>query len=203
MVLGTSPLMQFLPTVAKQLGFSGKEVGFIYTILPISGLVAKPLFGSLADKFRLHKAFFIAFQVILAIAFLTINFIPETEPSASSILRCNEDTFLSICSKSKLPREPKVLKDEVGCHLVCSVTSNDTISICNSWHVADICVPKNKDGKEYKQQIQNLKSIDFEVSVNRSYDDQLVNYIHSRYTWLLIFYCAFPFNILNNHKLTL
>ncbi|XP_058799956.1 uncharacterized protein LOC131669236 isoform X2 [Phymastichus coffea] len=169
---GTSPLMQFLPTVAKQLGFSGKEVGFIYTILPISGLIAKPLFGSFADKFRLHKGIFIAFQVILAIAFLTINFIPEEEPSASSRLTCRGDTFLRICSKDELPKEPIYLQDIVSCQLVCSVTPNDTISICNSWHIDDVCV-SNKDKMEYEQQMQNLKLINFKISFNMSYDDQL------------------------------
>lgn len=90
-------MVSFLPTIAKQLGFSGILVGSIYTILPISGLVAKPLFGALADKFRLHKTFFLAFQAILAIAFFGINFIPDIETSADVVLACDgKDSFLEI-----------------------------------------------------------------------------------------------------------
>lgn len=42
-----------MPVYARQLGFSTFVVGTIYSILPIMGLVAKPLFGALADKFVL------------------------------------------------------------------------------------------------------------------------------------------------------
>lgn len=36
---------------ARQLGFSTFVVGTIYTILPILGLISKPLFGALADRY--------------------------------------------------------------------------------------------------------------------------------------------------------
>lgn len=40
-----------MAVLARQLGFSTFIVGTIYSILPILGLVAKPLFGALADRF--------------------------------------------------------------------------------------------------------------------------------------------------------
>lgn len=43
-------MVPFMPVYARQLGFSTFVVGTIYSILPILGLVAKPLFGALADK---------------------------------------------------------------------------------------------------------------------------------------------------------
>lgn len=91
--------MPFLPTIAKQLGFSGFLVGTIYTVLPISGLIAKPLFGGLADKYRLHKLFFITFQAVLAIAFFLINFIPKVHIVAPVSMTCdNAAAFLEVCS---------------------------------------------------------------------------------------------------------
>lgn len=48
---GTGSVVPFMPVYARQLGFSTFVVGSIYSILPILGLVAKPLFGALADKF--------------------------------------------------------------------------------------------------------------------------------------------------------
>lgn len=93
--------MPFLPTIAKQLGFSGFLVGSIYTILPISGLIAKPLFGGLADRFRLHKVFFLAFQAILSIAFFSIYFIPElhVQQNANVTLTCdNAAAYVEVCS---------------------------------------------------------------------------------------------------------
>lgn len=49
-VSGTSPLVPYLSTYARQLGFSSGTVGLIYTVLPLFGLVAKPLFGVIADR---------------------------------------------------------------------------------------------------------------------------------------------------------
>lgn len=48
--VGTGSVVPFMPVYARQLGFSTFVVGTIYSILPILGLVAKPLFGALADK---------------------------------------------------------------------------------------------------------------------------------------------------------
>lgn len=48
---GTAPVVPFMPTLAKQLGFSSVVVGTIYTILPLIGLLVKPLFGAIADKY--------------------------------------------------------------------------------------------------------------------------------------------------------
>lgn len=48
--LGTGSVVPFMPVFARQLGFSTFVVGTIYSILPILGLVAKPFFGAIADK---------------------------------------------------------------------------------------------------------------------------------------------------------
>lgn len=48
---GTAPLVPYLSTYARQLGFSPATVGLIYTILPVFGLIAKPLFGIIADRY--------------------------------------------------------------------------------------------------------------------------------------------------------
>lgn len=47
---GTAPVVPFMPTLGKQLGFSSVVVGNIYTILPIVGMLVKPIFGAIADK---------------------------------------------------------------------------------------------------------------------------------------------------------
>lgn len=119
-------MVQFLPTIGKQLGFSAAVVGTIYTVLPISGLLAKPLFGSLADKFRLHKTFFLIFETILAIAFFSIYFIPEIDRSANVTLICDNDLpYLEICPQIEFSK--KVLSSvllEVHTDAVCQVRIN-------------------------------------------------------------------------------
>lgn len=119
-------MVQFLPTIGKQLGFSAAVIGTIYTILPISGLLAKPLFGSLADKFRLHKTFFLIFEAILAIAFFSIYFIPELGRNATVTLICNNDLpSLEICPRVKFSKEMlRNVLSEVHTNAVCQVHIN-------------------------------------------------------------------------------
>lgn len=119
-------MVQFLPTIGKQLGFSAAVIGTIYTILPISGLLAKPLFGTLADKFRLHKTFFLIFEAILAIAFFSIYFIPEISRSATITLICDKDLpFLEICPRVEFSKKAlSGVLSEVHTDAVCQVRIN-------------------------------------------------------------------------------
>lgn len=124
-------MVQFLPTIGKQLGFSASVIGTIYTVLPISGLIAKPLFGSLADKFRLHKTFFLIFEAILAIAFFSIYFIPDIDSRANVTFICDNDLpSLEICPQVEFSK--KVLNNvilEIHSDAVCQVRKYRIFSI--------------------------------------------------------------------------
>lgn len=116
--------MPFLPIIAKQLGFSATLVGTIYTVLPISGLISKPLFGGLADKFKLHKIFFLIFQVVLTVAFFSISYIPKIDRSANVTLICdNSIPFLEICPEQKFSVETlnDVILDHMHINSLCQV----------------------------------------------------------------------------------
>lgn len=187
-------MISFLPLIAKQQGFSGFLTGQMFTILPISGLVAKPLFGGLADKFKLHKKFFIIFQVILTIAFLTINFIPGVpieKPSAMANFICNDFAFLQICSPRIFSNQESLVsqnlkKNFASCNLSCSIESMETIQVlCNSWKVDKYC----KLSEVIKpNEIKYLEKLEFEAQFNQSYD-----LIVSNFGFQLIF-----LNLLNN-----
>ncbi|KAL6263511.1 hypothetical protein P5V15_006301 [Pogonomyrmex californicus] len=125
----TGPMVQFLPTIGKQLGFSRTVVGTIYTILPISGLIAKPLFGSLADKFKLHKTFFLIFEAVLAIAFFSIYFIPGIDRSAKVTLLCDNDlSYLEICPQTEFSEEAlsAVILENIHITAVCQLSCKRT-----------------------------------------------------------------------------
>lgn len=119
----TGPIVPFLPTIAKQLGFSPFLTGTIYTILPISGLVAKPLFGALADKFKIHKIVFLIFQVVVAIALFSIYFIPEIDNSANVELNCNTIATIEMCSKNGFPDKIKndAITENIHLNVSCQV----------------------------------------------------------------------------------
>ena len=100
-ISGTAPVVPFLPVYARQLGFSGVIVGMIYTVLPITGMLAKPIFGAIADRFQLQKTLFLAFQIVTAISFFVIQFIPEIQTESTgrlAVLDCDADTYFRVCS---------------------------------------------------------------------------------------------------------
>ena len=99
-ISGTAPIVPFMPVYARQLGFSGVIVGMIYTVLPITGMLAKPIFGAVADRYQLQKTLFLAFQIVTAISFFGIQFIPEiqTETAPSAVLDCDVATYFRFCS---------------------------------------------------------------------------------------------------------
>nr|NP_648493.3 sugar baby, isoform C [Drosophila melanogaster]AAF50028.2 sugar baby, isoform C [Drosophila melanogaster] len=76
---GTAPVVPFMPTLAGQLGYSPAVVGTMYTILPIIGMLAKPLFGYIADRYHRHRPLFLGGQVLTGIAFFLIMFVPGME----------------------------------------------------------------------------------------------------------------------------
>ncbi|XP_012257088.2 major facilitator superfamily domain-containing protein 6 [Athalia rosae] len=141
----TGPIVPFLPTIAKQLGFSSTLVGSIYTVLPISGLIAKPLFGGLADKFQLHKTFFLLFQALLAISFFGINFIPEILTTAEVTVTCNNaDAFVEIPSVGGFSN--KVIHNLIGannsnvnCEMSCTASNRAYEELCAHWHAVQFC----------------------------------------------------------------
>lgn len=87
--VGTAPVQPFLSVYARQLGFSSIIVGLIYTILPIAGMLAKPLMGSIADRFMCQKIIFLVMILVTGIAFMAIYFVPELPNETRAHFACD------------------------------------------------------------------------------------------------------------------
>lgn len=120
-------MVPYLSSYARQLGFSSVIVGFIYTILPISGMLAKPLFGTIADRFRCQKILFLIAQLLAAGAFLAIFYSPKIEMDRQVHFEChnNNPTFnsltessLSSCSVSDMQNDATVDICQVNIFLI-------------------------------------------------------------------------------------
>ncbi|XP_046996943.1 major facilitator superfamily domain-containing protein 6 isoform X1 [Schistocerca americana] len=146
---GTAPVVPYLPTYARQLGFSSVVVGLIYTILPIMGMLAKPLLGAVADHFRRQKMMFILCEVLVLVTFFTIQFIPEVpvESKSVAIFDCGEgESFINVCgNKSSDQCDAERITEDgssgaLHCEMACSVTNPAIFSdICMYWNVSDYC----------------------------------------------------------------
>lgn len=148
-----------MPTYAKQLGFSTVIVGTLYTILPVAGMIAKPLFGALADRWKWHKQFFLTFLALTGILFFGIKFIPETsfEEGPGSSLDCGAETLIRSCGHTP---------DDCAVDRLLATTGNDTSKcqlhcpkvlieewdkeLCHSWNIPQYCVTPYNSTDESK-----------------------------------------------------
>ncbi|XP_056634030.1 major facilitator superfamily domain-containing protein 6-like isoform X2 [Diorhabda sublineata] len=137
---GSGPVTPYLSIYARQLGFSSIVVGFMYTILPIFGMVAKPIFGTIADKFRCQKRLFLAAQILTAIAFLVIFYSPKIHTTRIVNFSCYNDTigFFSNSSINKCTLDDLLRQNTSNmCKMTCGVI--DQSLLCNKWNISDHC----------------------------------------------------------------
>lgn len=148
---GTSPVVPFIPVLAKQLGYSSVIVGIIYTILPIVGLISKPFFGFFGDRFHIQKQLFIIFQVVIIISFFSINFIPSKP--ANSEFHCHEGvTLMKFCPPNINDIDKCIVNKVVNendsttfeSYLKCE--RNDEFSkVCSKWNINGLCESTEKN----------------------------------------------------------
>ncbi|XP_063697661.1 major facilitator superfamily domain-containing protein 6-A [Culicoides brevitarsis] len=148
---GTAPVVPFVPTIIKQLGFSPSVLGTIYAVLPIVGLLSKPLFCGLADKFHKQKMFFLLFQFITAISFFSFIFIPSIVKETDVKLDCNENiSNLKYCltngnstfdnNQCALNRITSINDtSQMFCRTRCFVNASDWETLCKYWSIEADC----------------------------------------------------------------
>ncbi|XP_041987647.1 major facilitator superfamily domain-containing protein 6 [Aricia agestis] len=134
---GTAPLVPYLSTYARQLGFPAETVGLIYTVLPVCGLIAKPLFGVIADRFKIQKLLFILFQVLTIVSFGAIYFIPPAAAPAAApavALGCEAGAVaLRVCPHRPLLDSPHL--QTPNCTVRCDMSSAAWRALCGAWPV--------------------------------------------------------------------
>lgn len=142
---GQAPVVPFIPVFAKQLGYSASIVGLVYSILPLVGMVAKPFFGAIADRFHRQKFLFLLFQLITVVAFSCILLIPPVP--AKSEFHCHEGENLlkfcppniddiNNCTLSSVISNPS--ETTFSCRMRCQ--KNDLwSSMCDNWNIPGLC----------------------------------------------------------------
>lgn len=98
-VSGSAPIFPFLPLILKELGFSSISVGWIFTAYPVIVIFARPICGTLADKYRCHRALLIIFLILHLIAGFGIQWIPSMPFTTTAELQCDRNLSLRICSE--------------------------------------------------------------------------------------------------------
>lgn len=163
-----------MPTLARQLGFSSVVVGTIYTILPIVGMLAKPTFGAIADRFHRQKLLFLLFQVwtlnstplpiylsspifqvLTIVPFFAIMFIPAIPQESKVNFSCNDGfNALKYCPAAGEEGvkecavsaiEADHFNSTLTCDLTCTTTESMWTIICDHWKIPLMCQDHRKD----------------------------------------------------------
>ncbi|CAH1725094.1 unnamed protein product [Aphis gossypii] len=81
---GTTPLTPYLTTIAKQRGYSARLVGAVFSVLPLTAVLARPIFGAVADHYRCQKTMFLSFIVVITLITTSYKFIPDQPVDVSN-----------------------------------------------------------------------------------------------------------------------
>nr|XP_029708315.1 LOW QUALITY PROTEIN: major facilitator superfamily domain-containing protein 6 [Aedes albopictus] len=151
---GTAPVVPFMPTLVRQLGFSTVIVGTIYTVLPIVGMLVKPLFGIIADRFQRQKLLFLLFQILSAVPFFLIMFIPAIPQESTVSFHCHEGasdlrycppngTTIDSCLTDRIVNDPTSNSTLLACQMDCKAEPWMWETICTYWKVEKYCDAHN------------------------------------------------------------
>ncbi|XP_050300560.1 major facilitator superfamily domain-containing protein 6 [Anthonomus grandis grandis] len=147
---GTGPVVPYLTVYARQLGFSSVVVGLVYTILPVCGMIAKPVFGAIADRFKCQKILFLIAQLLTAAAFLALFFSTRSPLEAQVSLNCahNQLTIQNLDDTtvdSKLLAKIQSKQQSTTCELTCQMTAKDLTTLCHEWKLMQYCDKSSDD----------------------------------------------------------
>ncbi|XP_050443466.1 major facilitator superfamily domain-containing protein 6-A-like isoform X2 [Adelges cooleyi] len=142
---GVAPIVSFLPTIAKQLGYSPMVVGTIYAILPILSLITKPVVGAIVDQYRVKKTVFLIFILISGLISFALMFIPEVPLDTKAQLSCEGLTYLNVYHDGHVSEcDAKRVMDMtseglIGCQMKCEKTPGFQNELCNTWSITEYC----------------------------------------------------------------
>jgi len=125
-------LTNFLPTIAKQLGYSTIVVGTIYSILPILSLLIKPIIGAIVDQFRVKKLIFLTFILLSGLTAFSFMFVPEIPLGPTVELNCHDATYMNVCPEDNVPLSKcsiQRVKENIGDTFGCQVNINVNVLI--------------------------------------------------------------------------
>ncbi|KAH8418715.1 hypothetical protein KR222_002804 [Zaprionus bogoriensis] len=133
---GTAPVVPFMPPLVLQLGYSPVVLGTIYMILPIVGLLAKPIFGFIADRYHRHRFLFLGGQLLTAVAFFMIMFVPAADPKPQFHCHAGVST-IRYCSQNVQSTKENLEKfygnSTLGCKMHCQMKPAMWDIVCQYW----------------------------------------------------------------------
>lgn len=98
--LGFAPIHGFLPTQARQLGYSVTTFGAVMTIMSMISTVVVPLCGIAAERFYKRKLFYFVSVLLVGLSSFLFVFVPKVPLKTVVKLQCDEANVLAVDTES-------------------------------------------------------------------------------------------------------
>lgn len=92
--------MGFLPTIARQLGYSKTTYGTMMTVVSLTTVIVAPTTGIIVDKFRVKKTLFFTLILLMAVISYFTIFVPKVPLDAIVELKCDTETVFVVDTKN-------------------------------------------------------------------------------------------------------
>ncbi|ODM87098.1 Major facilitator superfamily domain-containing protein 6 [Orchesella cincta] len=147
---GVAAFWPYITVYGKQLGFSELNVGYIFTVAPIAGIISMPLFGMIADRFKIKKKLFLVFNILNLLALLCFPLLSLTESrtsrpvhiecgeGASHIKHCHASNTSHILEWSSDSAKERILQEYssksclTSCQIECQASVDELVNFCDA-----------------------------------------------------------------------
>lgn len=134
---GLGPVIGFLPTIAKQLGYSIATYGVVMTFMSMISMVMAPLAGIIVDRFRVKKTLFFTVTLLLGVISFFFMFVPKVPLEMAVEIKCEPEIILIVRADAvrQNAHNTSILNDENNDELIkCKVRllqyDEKNINIC-------------------------------------------------------------------------
>lgn len=93
---GIGPITGFLPTMARQLGYSITTYGTMMTFISIMSMIVIPLLGIINDKFPVKRILFVTALSAIGIVSVAFVFVPKMPSETIAMLKCDKKIVLIV-----------------------------------------------------------------------------------------------------------
>ncbi|XP_026804922.1 major facilitator superfamily domain-containing protein 6-like isoform X1 [Rhopalosiphum maidis] len=123
------PIIGFLPTIAKQLGYSITTYGVTMTFMSIISMVLSPAAGIIVDRFRVKKILFFIVTLLIGVISFFFIFVPKVPLEVGVEMKCDSEIILIVHADNVQQNTHNTSifnyekKDElITCKLICQNT---------------------------------------------------------------------------------
>ncbi|KAL4082822.1 hypothetical protein QTP88_029478 [Uroleucon formosanum] len=122
------PIIGFLPTIVRQLGYSITTYGIVMTFMSMISMIIIPLSGMFVDKFPVKKAFYFTMTLLMAVFSFFFMFIPKVPLEIVVEMKC-ESEIIMIVRYDTVQQNMSIFNDKNNDELItCKLTCQNTTS---------------------------------------------------------------------------